>query len=69
MIEKEKFISALSTLFWSWGGDTPSEVIWGANELLEWFEKEHNVKLGVEFEEGNEDAFNYNQVIEAIRKS
>jgi hypothetical protein len=64
MKEKDKFIKALGTLFHSWGSDTPPEVFWGANELLNWFEKEYGVTLGVEFEEDN-----YDEVIKAIKNS
>lgn len=51
MKEKELFLKALSTLFYSWGSDTPAEVFWGCNELLDWYEKEHGVTLGVRFDE------------------
>ena len=66
MLNKELFVKALSGLFFSWGGDTPPEVIWGANDLLDWFEKEYNVQLNIRFEEGET---NYNEVIEAIMNS
>ena len=39
------FIKALQTLLFSWGGDPPPESVWAGNELLEWYEKEHNTKL------------------------
>ena len=67
MKEKDLFIKALGSLFFSWGSDTPAEVFWGANDLLDWFEKEHNVQLGIRFDEENPD--NYNDVIEAIKNS
>ena len=66
MKEKELFIKALNTLFFSWGSDTPAEVFWGCNELLEWYEKEHKVKLNIRFDETNP---NFDEVEEAIRKS
>lgn len=44
-------VKALKTLMYSWGGDTPPEAIWTANELLEWYEKEYNVTLNIRFEE------------------
>ena len=68
MTHKQKFIKALGTLFYSWGGDTPPEVIWGTNELLEWFEAEYNVSLGERFDE-DLDNRNYDAVIDAINKS
>jgi hypothetical protein len=66
MKRKELFISALNTLFWSWGSEAPAEVSWGCNDLLEWYEAEYNVLLNVRFEE---DCQNYDKVIEAIRES
>jgi hypothetical protein len=65
MKQKELFISALGTLFWSWGSEPPAEVYWGANELLDWYEAEYNVILGIRF---NEEEENYEDVIETLRK-
>jgi hypothetical protein len=70
MKNKEAFINSLSTLFFSWGSDTPSEVIWGANDLLDWFESEYNVTLNIRFEESQLcGCDNYDDVIDAIRNS
>lgn len=71
MKNKEAFINSLSTLFFSWGSDTPSEVMWGANDILDWFEAEYSVKLGIRFEESQTTCGcdNYDDVIDAIRKS
>lgn len=70
MKDKELFIKSLSTLFFSWGSDTPDEVFWGANELLTWFESEYNVTLGIEFERDEQTwETNYDDVIAAIRQS
>lgn len=68
--QKEMLVKSLSTLFFSWGSDTPDEVFWGANELLDWYEKEFNLSLGIRFER-DEQTFdtNYDDVIEAIRNS
>jgi len=66
MKEKEAFIKALDGLFHYWGGDTPPEVYWGANDMLDWYEKEYSVKLNIRFDEENH---NYDEVVEAIRKS
>jgi hypothetical protein len=63
MRNKELFINALSTLFFSWGSDTPAEVFWGCNELLDWYEKEYNVTLGIRFDEENN---NFDEVINVI---
>ena len=67
---KEMLIKALSTLFFSWGGDTPSESFWAGNELLEWFEAQFQLQLNERFDEaamheGHDD--NFEVVIEAIR--
>jgi hypothetical protein len=67
MKNKNLFINALNTLFWSFGSEPPEEVIWGANELLNWFEIEYNVKLQNRF---TEDPFtmedNFEKVIQEI---
>lgn len=67
MREKESFIKALNTLFWSFGSEPPSEVIWGANELLEWFEKEYSVRLSRFTEDDRTISSDFNKVIEEIR--
>ena len=71
MKNKELFINALSTLFYSWGSDTPSEVIWGGNDLLDWYEKEYNIKLNIRFTEDQNycGCSNYEEVIQAITNS
>jgi hypothetical protein len=70
MKNKEMFIQSLEVLFWSWGSDTPEEVYWGANKLLDWYEEEFNVSLGIRFER-NQETFetNYEDVIKAIRNA
>lgn len=67
MKEKNFFIKALDSLFYSWGGETPPEVFWGCNDLLDWFEQEYDVKLNIRFDE--ESPSNYDDVIKAIRNS
>lgn len=65
--QKEMLVNSLSTLFFSWGGETPDEVFWGANELLDWYEKEFNISLGIRFERDEETfEINYNDVINQI---
>lgn len=66
MKEKEIFIKALSGLFFAWGGDTPPEVFWGCNDLLDWYEKEYGVSLNIRF---NEEESNFDDVVNAIKKS
>lgn len=70
MKNKEAFIKSLGTLFFSWGSDTPDEVFWGANELLDWFETEYSVSLGIRFERDDQTFdTNYEDVIKSIRDS
>lgn len=66
MKNKDLFLQALNTLFWSWGSEAPAEVSWGCNELLDWYETEYSVILGVRFEE---DCQNYDKIIEAIKNN
>jgi hypothetical protein len=66
MKNKDLFLAAIDTLFWSFGSEPPAEVIWGANELLDWYEKEYNVVLNIRFDE---DCENYNEVIEVIKNN
>jgi len=66
MKNKDLFLQSIDTLFWSFGSEPPAEVIWGANELLDWYEKEYNVQLNIRFDE---DCENYNEVIETIKNN
>ena len=66
---KEMFISALSTLFYGGGSDAPDNVIWGCNSLLDWYEKEFGVILGIRFDEEDGCNTNFDDVIDAIRNS
>jgi hypothetical protein len=66
MKEKALFIKALSTMLNSWGGDTPPEAIWAGNELLDWYEKEHSVKLNARLTEEEGEGTNEEAVIIAI---
>lgn len=53
-MEKELFLKALMTLFYSWGGDTPAEAIWSANDFLIYFEKVNKVTFSGKFQEIDE---------------
>lgn len=55
MKNKKLFFDAIETLLYSWGGDTPSEATWAANELLDFYEAETNTKLGFRFLETSDD--------------
>lgn len=62
------FINALNTLFWSFGSEPPAEVIWGANDLLVWFESEYGVQLENRFSEDlNTMSDDFDKVIEEIK--
>lgn len=50
----DSFCEAITTLLYSWGGDTPPEATWAANELLKWAEEEYGVKFEREFLELDE---------------
>jgi len=45
MNKKELFLKAISTILYSWGGDTPIDAIWGVNELLDFYEIASGNKL------------------------
>lgn len=55
MKNKKLFVEAISTLLYSWGGDTPPEAYWAVNELLDWLKAEHGVHFGEFVEEIDED--------------
>lgn len=42
---RKTLIKTFSTLLYSWGGDTPQEAIWAANELIDWINLEFGVTL------------------------
>lgn len=59
----------LSTLLYSWGGDTPSEAIWAANDFLDVLENLYNYDFILSFEELSDTSGVNNQlVIEEIRR-
>ena len=62
------FISALETLFYSWGSECGDEVIWGCNGLLDWYEKEYNVTLGIRFERDSNFKDNFEEVFNKLRE-
>lgn len=68
MNKKELFIKAIETLLNAWGHDTPPEVIWGVNELLEWYEKEYNVSFNRFLQEDCDNEKIWNDIVFIIRK-
>lgn len=55
------FIKACKTLLYSWGGDTPAEVIWGLNEMLRYFEEVNKIEIPGDFQE--DDTLGLNEVL------
>lgn len=53
--DKSLFNSALSTLLYSWGGDTPAEAIWASNQFLDFYERVYGVTLSGRFSEMDYD--------------
>lgn len=64
MQKVDMFLAAIDTLFWSGGSEPMPEIIWGANDLLDWFEAEYDVKLNMRF---TEDCENYKEVVAQIQ--
>lgn len=68
MKKPEFFIKALETLFWSFGSEPPAEVIWGANDMLEWMENEYQIEIKSEFKEDPAECSKaFEEVIAEIR--
>ena len=51
MINKVMFFEAMITLLFSWGGYTPADAVWAANEFLDFYEKETGEVLGFRIDE------------------
>jgi hypothetical protein len=57
---KEALLKFLNTLLFSWGGDTPPEAIWAANDFLELWELNTGVTFPTKFVEDDvEEANSY----------
>jgi len=62
-----EFKKAIGTLLHSWGSETPPEVIWGLNELVDWAETEFGVTIDKRFDDPfEEDAIDPSIVIDEI---
>ncbi len=55
-----KYYNAFTTLLYAWGGDTPPEAIWAANEFLRILEVAYPVLVGLDFQEDNSTGINDN---------
>ena len=40
----------IRTLLYSWGSETPVEVIWGLNEMVKWLNEKHRFQLNELYE-------------------
>lgn len=45
MNNKELLADAITTLAYSWGSDTPPEVFWGLNDLIDFLNAEYHVSI------------------------
>jgi len=55
--KKVLVINFLSGLFYDWGGDTPAEAVWAANDFLKYFQKTEGVVIKNEFDEAEDNNF------------
>lgn len=60
-----KFKEAMGTLCYSWGGDTPPEAVWTANELMELYCEMNMLKFIVTLDESVE---NYEEFLAQIEQ-
>ena len=66
IMNSAKFIEGITTLLSAWGGDTPPEAIWAANELLDFYKGLKQKEYLLYFDE-EDDELN-SQVLEEITK-
>ena len=57
----------LTTLLYSWGGDTPPEVVWGLNEMIDLLRVHHPELELIDEEEGISEE-NLKRLIEALQE-
>jgi len=62
----DKFKVFINCLFGSWGGDTPAEVYWAAEDLLLFLEEEYDVIIINRFDESKPE--NVELVLEELQK-
>ena len=66
MKNKEMFISALTSLMFTWGGDTPNEAVWVGNDLLNWYDKEYGTTTERFKELEKQSDLNFDAVIASL---
>ena len=62
----KKLHKIFHSLLYSWGGDTPPEAIWSANDFLDYFKPNHPELKGLEFLEDDDNGEN-NRILEIIK--
>ncbi len=68
MYNIEEFFLAFSTLLHSWGGDTPSEATWAANEMIDWIVVEYEIDYEKRFDEDpSDDGENNSTIVEELK--
>jgi hypothetical protein len=50
-MSKQKLVTVVNTLMWSWGGDTPPEAFWALEKLVDFINAEYNQQLVAPTEE------------------
>lgn len=60
------FKKAISTLLHSWGGDTPAEAVWAANEFINYFNVINNTNLPMLEEEGDASIEAFNEALDHL---
>jgi len=60
MVKENLSLQWLTDLLYSWGSDTPSEVIWGINAFIDYLNARYqiNIEYMIEFDDSN-----HNQII------
>ena len=51
MIEKQTCDTFISTLLYSWGGDTPPEALWALTDFVNWINLSQGLSLEIPTEE------------------
>ena len=63
----KKLKSIIRTLLCSWGGDTPPEVVWALNELIELLNMKYSTSIPADFPEEWEDK-DFNNLMSSLEQ-
>ena len=66
MKNKKELDEFISTLMFSWGGDTPPEAIWAVEDFARWLAKEKNTTYNFSLEEFEPDFEGFMEEIQRI---